>query len=134
MDMYGIDLWGDITGCASVLKQLAVSYHYALKRIIGLSKRDSNHYACFLLDQFTFEHMRGYRMLKFFRWLNNCTSPCIAQNKLYFITNSSIKCRVTRLFQDKYDIDDVVNNDIDAIASRIKYIQFREESSWQTEN
>ena len=132
MDMYGIELWGDTHGCSPLLKQLAVSYHYALKRIIGLSKRDSNHYACFLLDQFTFEHLRNYRSLKFFRWLYNCESPCIATTRIYWTNSSKLKQRLDHLFLDKYDIEDVIHNDMDAMISRMKYVQYREPSSWQS--
>ena len=130
-DMYGIELWGDTSGCSMVLKQLAVSYHYALKRIIGLSKRDSNHYACYLLDELTFEHMCNYRMLKFYQWLSVCQSPCIITNKHYFMNNSSIKHRIDSIFYSKYNIENVMYNDIKALVSRMKYVQFREPSSWQ---
>ena len=93
MDMYGIELWGDILGCSSVLKQISVSYHYALKRILGLSKRDSNHYACYLLDQLTFENMRMLKMLKFYNWLKNSSSPCITVNG--FFGSSMISCQTS---------------------------------------
>ena len=130
-DMYGIELWDDVSGCSSVLKPLAVSYHYALKRIIGLSKRDSNHYACYLLDELTFEHMCNYRMLKFFHWLSGSQSACIVANKHYFMNNSRIKHRIDKIFYDKYNIENVMCNDIDAVEARMKYVQFREPSSWQ---
>ena len=131
MDMYGMELWGDTRGCSHLLDKLAVSYHYALKRIIGLSKRDSNHYACFLLDQLTFEHLRNYRSLKFYRWLYNCKSPCIVATRIYWINCSRLKQRLDHVFLDKYDIDDVIHNDMDAVMSRMKYVQNREPSSWQ---
>ena len=118
-------------GCSNLLKQVAVSYHYALKRVLGLSKRESNHYVCFLLDQLTFEHMRNYRTLKFYRWLYYCGSPCIVSTRNYWIHNSGLKRRLDRIFWEKYEIDDVIHNDIDAIVARIKYVQNREESSWR---
>ena len=134
MDMYGIELWGDTSGSSQLLKQLAVSYHYSLKRILGLSKRDSNHYACYLLDQFTFQHLRNFRMLKYYRLLKSCTSPCIVANKHFLVNNSMLKYRLDKLFFDEYQIEDINDNDIDAIMSRIKYVQFREPNSWQIAN
>ena len=131
MDMYGIELWGDILGCANLLKQIGVSYHYALKRILGLSKRDSNHYACYLLDQLTFENMRMLKTLQYYRWLKNCSSPCVTANKFYFMNNSAIKHRIDQMFYEKYQIENIDDNDIDAIISRMKFVQYREESSWQ---
>ena len=131
MDMYGMELWGDTSGCSTLLKQVAVSYHYALKRILGLSKRDSNHYVCYLLDQLTFEHLRNLRMLKYYRWLRNCSSPCIVPNRHYFINNSLLKRQIDSIFLEKYEMYDAYDNDIDAVISRMKYIQFREPSSWQ---
>jgi len=131
LDMYGIELCDDMYGCSNLLKQVVVSYHYALKRVLGLSKRESNHYVCFLLDQLTFEHMRNYRMLRFYRWLYNCESPCIISNRHYWISNSRLKRRLDYLFFVKYGIDNVVDNDMDAVISRMKFVQYREESSWQ---
>ena len=32
MDMFGMNLWWDTRGCLGLLKQLAVSYHYGLKK------------------------------------------------------------------------------------------------------
>ena len=131
MDMYGMELWGDTSGCSTLLKQVAVSYHYALKRILGLSKRDSNHYVCYLLDQLTFEHLRNLRMLKYYRWLRDCTSPCIVPNRHYFIDNSLLKRQIDSIFLEKYEMYDAYDNDMDAVMARMKYIQFREPSSWQ---
>ena len=133
LDMYGMELWGDTYGCSYLLKQVAVSYHYALKRIVGLSERDSNHYACYLFDQLIFEHLRNYRILKFYRWLYHCESPCIASTRNYWISSSRLKRRLDHLFLEKYEIDDIINNDMDAIISRMKFVQFREESSWQVD-
>ena len=32
---------------------------------------------------------------------------------------------------EKYQIENIDDNDIDAIISRMKFVQYREESSWQ---
>ena len=34
------------------------------------------------------------------------------------------------IFLEKYQIDNVLDNDIDAITSRIFYVQNREEATW----
>ena len=130
MDMFGMNLWWDTSGCSSLLKQLAVSYHYALKKIIGLPKRTSNHYTCYLLDVMTFEHLLNFRMLKLYRWMTNCQSPCFTLHKEYFLNHSMLKRKLDNIFLEKYQVDDISRNDIDALKSRIFYVQNREEASW----
>ena len=133
MDLYGMDLWYDNSSCKTLLKNVAVSYHYALKRILGFPKRSSNHAICYLLDRLTFDHLINYRILKFYRWVYNCNSPCILINKIYFTSRSMLKCTIENTFSSLYDVDDVIDNDIDALRSRILYVQNREESSWNSD-
>ena len=130
MDLYGADLSWNNEGCSSILNSLAVSYHYALKRILGLPKRSSNHYACYLLDKPIFKHLLNFRMLKLYRWLVKSNSICLSVNKLWLLNHSSLKIKLDAIFHDVYGIDDIIENDIDAIFSRIIYVQNREEASW----
>ena len=130
LDLYGANLWWDDAGCKNLIRSLAVSYHFALKRIIGLPKRSSNHWVCYLLERMTFKHLLNFRMLKLYRWLSSCSSPCFAPNKMYFLNSSLLKNKLDNIFLPVYNIDDVINNDIDAVASRILYVQNREEASW----
>ena len=130
MDMFGMCLWWKTTGCKGLLRQLAVSYHYALKKILGFPKRSSNHYTCYLLNYMTFEHLLNHRILKFYKWLEKCDSPCLMLNRYYILNNSSLKMSLDNIFLEKYQIDNVLDNDIDAITSRIFYVQNREEATW----
>ena len=133
MDMFGMDLWWDTTDCLGQLKQLGVSYHYALKKIIGFPKWESNHYVCYLLEKLTFEHFLILKKLKFYRWLLNSRSPCLFVNHLYFKEMSYLKRSLDKVFNDKYQVDDLNANDFDALISRITYVQNREPSSWTRE-
>ena len=130
MDMFGMCLWWKTIGCAGLLKQFAVSYHYALKKILGFPKRSSNHYTCYLLNNMTFDHLLNHRILKFYKWLETCDSPCFLLNKYYLLNNSSLKRSLDYNFFEKYQIDDINHNDVDAIISRMFYVQHREEASW----
>ena len=130
MDMYGIDLWWDTSGCVRTQKQFAVSYHYALKRILGFPKWESNHYACYILNQLTFEHLMVLKKLKFYRWLTQCSSPCFIINKHYFLNNSLLKSKLDDIFYEKYQVSNFIENDFDALVSRLFFVQIRENSSW----
>ena len=46
------------------------------------------------------------------------------------MNHSSLKIKLDAIFHDVYGIDDIIENDIDAIFSRIIYVQNREEASW----
>ena len=50
-------------------------------------------------------------------------------HKYYFLNNSRYIYDFNKLWFDKYDITDVLNNDFSALISRIRYVQNREESS-----
>ena len=78
----------------------------------------------------TFEHLLNFRLLKFYNWIKNSCSPCIMINKLYLTNNSQLKTMLNDVFSNKYQIDNIDENDIDAINSRIFFVQNREEASW----
>ena len=90
-DMYGIETWWSTQGAQTLLKPLAVSYHYALKKLIGLPKHASNHYACYLLDRLIFNHFHVYEMVKFYMWIRRSTSPCLAPYKYHMLNRSILK-------------------------------------------
>ena len=43
-----------------------------------------------------------------------------------------LKCTIENTFSSLYDVCDAIDNDIDALRSRILYVQNREESSWNS--
>ena len=55
----------------------------------------------------------------------------ITATRIYWTNSSKLKQRLDHLFLDKYDIEDVIHNDMDAMIARMKYVQCREPSSWQ---
>ena len=98
LDFYGIENWWNTAGCQAPLKQLAVSYHYALKKLLGYPKRTSNHFICYVLDKYTLEHLHNIELLKYYRWLCNSSSPCFAPYKEYFMRRSALRLSLEKMF------------------------------------
>ena len=67
---YGAELWLDRKKCLKSFKQCVVSYHSALKKILGIPRFYSNHFTCDALNAFTFEKFLNLKCLKFLLWLN----------------------------------------------------------------
>lgn len=129
---YGAEMWLYNFNSKRVFKKIAVSYHFALKRIIGFPKYFSNHIACSVLDTFTFEHFVNLKFLKYYRWLKNCKSLCFLKYKYYFMNYSDFKASIDNIWLKKYDVLDVLDNDVDALISRMHFVQDREPSSMFT--
>ena len=68
-----------------ILKKLAISYHFALKKTLGLPKWASNHYL-FDTALSKFRSLFKIEDTKFYLWMKNCTSPCVALHKVYFLS------------------------------------------------
>ena len=129
MSMYGLELITQTRGCNNVLHKLSISYHHALKRLLGFPKYFSNHYTCNFLEMLVFKHFRNYRAAKFIKWLEVSDSPCIIWHKVFLTKFSAYGGYLRDVFRRNYDIIDVPDNDLDAIYSRLKYVQSREPSS-----
>ena len=69
------------------------------KNILNVPRYFSNNYVCDILSVFTFEHFINIELIRFMLW------------------------------QSKYNVPDVLTNDIDALVSGIDFIQKRESSS-----
>ena len=130
MTFYGSEVWLSRKGCSTVIRQFSVAYHAALKKLLGLPKYISNHYVCSILDLFTFEHFLNSNLINFFKWLSSCNSPCFITHKLYFLKHSYFGKCVDALVFSAYEFTDVLNNDKDAIVSRIKFVQNSERTSY----
>ena len=85
---YGSELWVDRKICLFAFKHLAVSYHAALKKILGFPKFYSNHFTCSLLNTMTFENFINFKSLRFLFWLDKSKSPCFKYDRIYFHNNS----------------------------------------------
>ena len=127
--LYGCELWIDRKGCARALKEFSVSYHAVLKKILNVPRYFSNHYVCGILSHFTFEHFINIKLTRFMLWIKNSKSDSFYRYKYYFLYNSIFMTNLELLWKSKYNVPDVLSNDIDALVSRIDFIQKREPSS-----
>lgn len=126
---YGSDLWIDRKCAVSTFKKLCVSYHNALKMILGMPKYFCNHYIFSISNALSFEHFVNFKILKFYHWLSRCNSPCFIRYKFYFLHCSYFEQCVDDVWLTKYIVEDVLDNDLDASLSRLYFIQNREPSS-----
>ena len=125
LQIYGAELWFGGSGSSS-LKQFAVGYHKAIKKIIGVSYHEGNHYSCQEANMLTFEHYINSIKISFiFRLF---LSPCNFMKKVFGFLSVSSVCfkEMFALAMRKYDIDDLMSNDLDAIYSRICFVQNHE--------
>ena len=115
-----------------MLKQFSVGYHKAIKKIIGVSYHESNHYACELTNLHTFENYINKTRISFlYRILK---SPCkaIKSNFTFFKFFSNLAINVNKLLNTKYQITDLMENDRDAVMARIKFVQNHEPQTIRT--
>ena len=72
---YASELWVDKKKCSRNFKNLSISYHLALKKIIGFPKFYSNHFTCSIFNAMTFEHFSNFKCIKYIFWLLNNNGP-----------------------------------------------------------
>ena len=126
LQMYGADLWFGDKRCKVALKQFAIGYHKAIKKLIGVSYHESNHYACQQAHLLTFEHFLNSLKIQFMFRLN--MSPCLFIEKAmkYLRVSSVFFKEVAEVSANKYQIDDLLENDRQAVVSRVSYVQNHE--------
>ena len=126
LQFYGCELWLQRSCSVNALKQFAVGYHRAIKKLLDISSHESNHYACQEAQLFTFQHfINKCKIMTAFRILSR---PCNYFFKIIeFLSISSVFLReMYVLLQDFYGLDSILNNDKDAVIARIEFIQNRE--------
>ena len=126
LQFYGCELWSSGAYSLPAMKQFAVGYHKAIKKILNLSYHESNHYACQEAHMFTFKHFTNKcRIMSVLRFLKR---PCkFFRNIMDFLFISSrFLQQVYDLSGKEYGIDSLTCNDTDAIISRISYVQNHE--------
>ena len=129
LQFYGAELWFNNKYSTASLKQFGIGYHKAIKKILGLSYHESNHFACQESNLYTFEHL--INKIKILFVLRLIYKPCnfIKRNSSYFNV-SSVKYReVMDVLQSKYNIDSITDNDKEAIIARIGFVQNHEPQS-----
>ena len=89
LQIYGSDLWFNNVRAIGHLNHFAVGYHKAIKKILGLSTHESNHYACQEARLLTFKHLLNkIRIMTALRFYN---FPCDYFRKIsYFLNVSSV--------------------------------------------
>ena len=128
LQIYGADLWLKDEGSVSTLKNFAVGYHKAIKKILGISSHESNHFACQEAQMPIFKHLLNKKRIM--TAIRLFYFPCNYFKKvLPFLKISSVfRARMEKLSHREYDIEFVFENDVDAINSRIIYVQNHEET------
>ena len=126
---YASERWVNRTKCSRNFKALSVSYHSALKKILGFLRFYSNHFTCSVLNAFTFEHYINLKCIRFLFWLFKNEGPCFILHKWYFLNMSLYKKKIDEMCVNKYNLSNILDNDFDAIFSRISFIQDREPTS-----
>lgn len=126
MNFYGVDTWINMNGSAVALRQFSVGYHKALKKILKMSTHESNHYVCQEAGLFTFENLvNRTRIMAVMRLLMH-PSSFIWKNFNTFYLKSFFIYDIENILKRKYEVYSILDNDIDAITSRIIYVQNHE--------
>ena len=129
LQFYGPSLWCNTHNNNSLLRQFGVGYHKAIKKIFNVPMRSSNHIICELAGLLNFNHLLNLTKINFiFRIFNR---PCtfLSKSSKFLLKNSVLKHQVDNILLNTYDIEDIFYNDIDAITSRVFYVNRHEPSS-----
>ena len=126
---YGSEMWLFNDSYCNRINKLSIAYHKAIKRILNMAPWDSNHTACERSNMPIFKHFLNSRILSFSIGLLNSNSRCLDSLKYYIRYDSFLIRRVNEIFKSQYNVENVFNNDIEAVRSRINFIQRTEERS-----
>ena len=126
---YGSELWIINKYKVTSYKSTSICFHDAIKKIYGIPRQESNHFVCNNLNILTFDHFIHKKMINFYFNIIESFSLCFAPFLHYFIKNSFMHRKIKKLCHDKYGINDIYNNDVDAIFARIARVQKEESCS-----
>ena len=84
---------------------------------------ESNHGVCKQSGLLIFKHLINKNIISHLFNITNSDSPCIAPLKMYLLHNSFMIHHISHTFKEVYQINDVLSNDLDAIKSRIIFVQ-----------
>ena len=103
------------------MKQFNVGFHKAIKKLLNLSYHESNHFASQEANILMLDHLvNKIRLLNFYRILTNPPN-IIEKMKDYFYITSIFINKMIEIFRIIYDVDDIIDNDKDALIERIKF-------------
>ena len=131
---YGFELWNSRSGSATEYHNLEVTYHKTIKKMLRVSYRESNHYVCSITGLPIFRHFHNNRLISFFFSIARSKSPCITPLKNYLLTESVMSENVDLIFEKVYSVTNVLANDLDALKSRILFVQNNEPNSMMNNN
>ena len=126
IQLYGSELWYGLNSPTQQLKCFAVGYHKAVKKLLGVSMHESNHFACQETNLLLFNHLiNKLKIGAFYRFM---LKPCqmIQKAGIFLRFFSVMAMSVVKILYEEYDIPSLYDNDIDAIFSRIQYKQNHE--------
>ena len=128
MSLYASELWFDLKGSKTAFKSHAINYHKCIKKLMNLPWRERNHVACKDAGLPIFRHLINWKCISFAFNLLDSKSMCMARHKYYFILYSDMFKKLKIKFLSLYSIKNVFDNELDAIRSRISFVQSREET------
>ena len=108
------------------MKQFAVGYHKAIKKIVKLKYWESNHLACKMAGLMTFNHCINWQKVSFANRIMKRPCMFIEKSFFYFSNYSCMILEVNNILMSVYNVCSLLDNDIDAIKSRIQYVQNNE--------
>ena len=119
IQFYGSELWFGGKSQRQELKQFAVGYHKAIKKLIDVSTHESNHFACQETNLLLFGHL--INKLKISALHRYIMKPCrFIYKAMPFMRVSSVMAdEVREILYKEYDVLSFYDNDINAIFSRI---------------
>ena len=123
---YGCEMWHNLKGCSASFNELRMSYHKSLKKLHGIPYRTSNHDVCDASGLFTFDHYLSQRLLSFIFRIEGMKNWFLGHMKSFLIKRSDLMQGVSNRFQNMYSIDNIFDNDYEALKSRIKFVSDRE--------
>ena len=105
LQFYGVEMWFQNNKALGALKQFGIGYHKAIKKILGLSYHESNHYSCQEASLYTFEHLMN--KIKFNATVRLFMTPCsfVAKLREHLYISSVLLREIRDTFLSVYDIE-----------------------------
>ena len=125
---YGIPLWN----CSDIFKKnefktFETAFHYSLKKILNVPKSTGNHTVADIFNILLFKHNVAWIQVKYLFRLIKSSNPILKYNKIYILAGYFSK-HIQNVVKKNYNID-ILDNDMQAIFSRIMWIQRNEPRS-----
>ena len=100
LSFFGAEMWHDTHASIGAFRSIAISYHKAIKRILKMSYRESNHTACEFMQCLVFKHFVNTKIISFAFQIMNSKSACLMHHRAYLETSSTLLINVERLAEN----------------------------------